>query len=391
VTLRLQPGDHRHDHRAVVEKSGFGLAQERQEVLGDDRGTAKLAEALDDLFLPRDPGRALGEVPVDGGEIPLFALEPGHGHELSRTKPARELQVAARGRPPWRGLSARASGFYSRAMTNSRDEDFQRRLEAHAGALEAVLDGLLAFAAGEGEIARPARLVEAMRYAVLGGGKRVRPFLLIETARLFGREPAGGVLRAAAALELVHCYSLAHDDLPAMDDDDLRRGRPSLHRAFDEATAILAGDGLLTLAFEILADAATDHEAEVRASLVAGLARAAGPGGMVGGQVLDIGGTGERETMLRMKTAALFRFAAEAGAILGRAEPEARARAASFGEVLGIAFQLADDIADRDANASPAALARRGEEARGLLAPFGSEAEVLRALVGFVEGAVSSP
>ncbi|MCC6982838.1 MAG: polyprenyl synthetase family protein [Bauldia sp.] len=276
-------------------------------------------------------------------------------------------------------------------MTAAPDAEFQGRLRANAEALEPVLEGLLSGEARAGEIARPGRLLEAMRYAVLGAGKRLRPFLLVETARLFGREPSGGVLRAAAALECVHCYSLAHDDLPAMDDDDMRRGRPSLHRAFDEATAILAGDGLLTLAFDILADPATDHDAELRASLVAGLARAAGLGGMVGGQAFDIAGGEDRERMLRMKTAALFRFAAEAGALLGRAAPAARARLASFGEALGVAFQLADDIADNDAHANPAALARHAEEATRLLAPFGREAETLRALVRFVAGASSSP
>ena len=164
---------------------------------------------------------------------------------------------------------------------------FAERLNKAASATEAMLDTLLSPRPLAGEIERPARLLEAMRYASLGGGKRLRPFLVVETARLFGVEDAGA-LRAAAALEMVHCYSLVHDDLPAMDDDDLRRGRPTAHKAFDEATAILAGDGLLTYAFDVLADEATHADARVRADLVLGLARGAGLGGMVGGQALDL-------------------------------------------------------------------------------------------------------
>ncbi|MGA9824776.1 MAG: polyprenyl synthetase family protein, partial [Methylocystis sp.] len=167
-----------------------------------------------------------------------------------------------------------------------RVEDFIPRLESAAGATETALDALLASAALEGEIARPTRLLEAMRYATLGGGKRLRPFLVIESARLFG-VAGDGPLRTACALEMIHCYSLVHDDLPAMDDDDLRRGRPTAHKAFDEATAILAGDGLLTYAFDVLADPATHPDAAIRAALVLALARAAGLGGMVGGQALD--------------------------------------------------------------------------------------------------------
>ena len=138
-----------------------------------------------------------------------------------------------------------------------------------------------------GEIARPARLLEAMRYSSLGGGKRLRPFLLIETARLFGVE-GEGVARAAAAVEMIHCYSLVHDDLPALDNDDLRRGRPTTHKAYDEATAILVGDSLLTYAFDVTADPLTDPDPAIRAELVLELARAAGFGGMIGGQVLDL-------------------------------------------------------------------------------------------------------
>ena len=162
---------------------------------------------------------------------------------------------------------------------------FETRLAEAEAATEAALDRLLSGEPAEGEIARPARLVEAMRYAVLGGGKRLRPFLLIESARLFGAEGAA-VVSAAASLECVHAYSLVHDDLPAMDDDDVRRGRPTVHKAFDEATAILAGDALLTLAFEVLGG--IDASAETRTALIVALARASGVGGMAGGQMLDL-------------------------------------------------------------------------------------------------------
>ena len=177
-----------------------------------------------------------------------------------------------------------------------------------------------------GEPARPKRLIEAMRYATLGGGKRLRPFLTVETARALGRTD-NGPMRAGAAIECIHAYSLIHDDLPAMDDDDLRRGRPTTHRAFDEATAILAGDGLQALAFEILADPATDASADVRVALCLGLARAAGLAGMVGGQQLDIDAeqstaplsVEEIRLLQAMKTGALLKFSVEAGAILAGA------------------------------------------------------------------------
>jgi len=196
------------------------------------------------------------------------------------------------------------------------------------------------------------RVVEAMRYAALAQGKRLRPFFLVESASVLGarREFA---LRAGAALECVHSYSLVHDDLPAMDDDDLRRGRPTCHKAFDEATAILAGDGLLTLAFEILSDPATHPEPMVRSQLVLELARAAGHGGMVGGQMLDLeaeaGGCDDIDAIVRlqsMKTGALFRYALEAGAILAEADGEARAALVNYADKVGLAFQIADDILD---------------------------------------------
>ena len=204
-----------------------------------------------------------------------------------------------------------------------------------------------------GPVAPPARLAEAMRYAALGGGKRLRPVLLIESAALFGVR-AENTLDAAAALECVHCYSLIHDDLPAMDDDDLRRGKPTVHIAFDEATAILAGDSLLTLAFEILAAAGTHNEPSVRVALIAGLARAAGWAGMTGGQMLDLQAQelqpdkAEIERLQVMKTGALIQFSCEAGAIIGQASPDERKALKTYGAVLGRAFQISDDLLDAE-------------------------------------------
>jgi farnesyl diphosphate synthase len=232
---------------------------------------------------------------------------------------------------------------------------FRARLAETAQAVERELDDLLGFEAQPGESLRPMRLIEAMRYATLGGGKRLRPFLVVETARALGRTDRGP-RRAGAAIECVHTYSLIHDDLPAMDDDDLRRGRPTAHRAFDEATAILAGDALHTLAFEILADPRTDPDAEIRVRLSAGLARAAGLAGMVGGQMLDI----EAETapasfsrekiagLQAMKTGALLRFSVEAGARLAGASPASGAALSAYGRAVGAAFQVADDLLDAE-------------------------------------------
>ncbi len=216
-----------------------------------------------------------------------------------------------------------------------------------AAAVEAVLDAELPRAAGA-----QARLFEAMRYGALGGGKRLRAFLVRSGAGLAGADD-GAALLAAAAVEMVHGYSLIHDDLPAMDDDDLRRGRPSCHMAFDEATAILAGDALLTLAFELLTDPRTHPDPSVRCDLVRGLAKAAGGGGMVGGQVIDL--AAERDgadyaltvKLERMKTGALIAFCCEAGAILaGRDDGGLRRSLREFGEDVGLAFQVIDDVLD---------------------------------------------
>lgn len=293
---------------------------------------------------------------------------------------------------------------------------FTERLEAAARALEPLLEALLGSEPLAGEIVRPPRLLAAMRHAVLDGGKRLRPFLTVETARLFG-ETGDGPLRAGAAIELLHCYSLVHDDLPAMDDDDLRRGRPTVHRAFDEATAILAGDALLTLAFDVLADPAVTADAAVRAELVLGLARAAGLGGMVGGQMLDLEAENrstpfaeiEVRRLQAMKTGALIAFAVDAGGVVARAGGEERRCLAAYGRALGAAFQIADDILDREAStdvlgkraakdadrgkatlvdvlgieAARAERDRLAEEAVAALAPFGPAADTLSAAARF--------
>ena len=235
---------------------------------------------------------------------------------------------------------------------------FAAQLAEVGAAIEAELDALIGFAPRDGERARPKRLVEAMRYAILGGGKRLRPFLVVETARAFGAE-GDGPRRVGAAIECLHGYSLIHDDLPAMDDDDLRRGQPTVHRAFDEATAILAGDALLTLAFEILAAPQTAADGGIRAALCAGLARAAGLAGMVGGQMLDLAAERAAQPLDEaaiaelqgMKTGALLSFSVEAGGLIAGAPPSARAPLKRYGEALGAAFQIADDLLDAEGDA----------------------------------------
>ncbi|HEY6631253.1 MAG TPA: farnesyl diphosphate synthase [Rhizobiaceae bacterium] len=252
----------------------------------------------------------------------------------------------------------------------SQANAFDTLLEIRARAVEQLLSQLLDDRIQPGEIARPATLLAAMRHGVLNGGKRLRPFLLLESAALFGADE-GAALRVAAALECVHCYSLIHDDLPAMDDDDLRRGQPTVHKAFDEATAILAGDSLLTFAFDIVADEATALSSDRRAALVLALARAAGLGGMAGGQALDL--EAERSppdetgiiTLQAMKTGALIRFACEAGAIVAGAPPADRERLAEFGSAIGLAFQLADDLLDVTADAATMGKATGKDAAAG--------------------------
>ena len=235
-------------------------------------------------------------------------------------------------------------------------------IEALAGQLAAALEERLGRLLGDIHTAEAPRLIEAMRYAALAPGKRLRPLLVIESARLLGVAPETA-LNTAVAVECMHCYSLVHDDLPAMDDDDLRRGRPTVHKAFDEATAILAGDGLLTIAFEILARPDTHPDASVRAHLVLALAQAAGASGMAGGQMLDLAAEGKAldlagvKRIQALKTGALIGFCGAAGAILGKASGSDRAALAAYTSALGLAFQIKDDLLDAEGDA--AALGKR--------------------------------
>jgi farnesyl diphosphate synthase len=308
----------------------------------------------------------------------------------------------------------------AKAATSS-DASFAGRLNAAAAETEQLLDQLLTTAPAEGEIARPPRVTEAMRYSSLGGGKRLRPFLAVETAALFGVKRRHALM-AGAAIELVHCYSLVHDDLPAMDDDDLRRGRPTAHKKFDEATAILAGDGLLTFAFDVLGRPETHPDAAIRIALVTGLARAAGLGGMVGGQMLDLAAEGrfgrndtpqdEKDvlTLQAMKTGAILKFCCTAGAILGNAPPAKRDAVNRYGQIIGQAFQIADDLLDVEGDTATlgkaagkdaahgkatlvdllgiagarARLAQLVKDAESALAPFGADAAILKDAAHFV-------
>ena len=309
-------------------------------------------------------------------------------------------------------------------MTEATDAAaaFRQRLDSGAADTEALLGLLLGDTMLPEERARPKRLMDAMRHVALGGGKRLRPFLVVETGVLLG-VPRARTLMAGAALECVHCYSLAHDDLPAMDNDDLRRGRPTAHKAFDEATAILAGDGLLTLAFDILARNETHPNPAVRAELVLALARGAGLGGMVGGQMLDLAAEGrfdggkvqklgpaDVKQLQAMKTGALLRFGCLAGAILGEANAKQREALDRYGSVLGEAFQIADDLLDVEGDAATVGKATGKDaavgkgtfvsvlgldqakarlktlvgEAEQALAPFGRDGEILKMAARFV-------
>lgn len=236
-------------------------------------------------------------------------------------------------------------------MSDQSQNQFKQRMANAAKRVEAELKAVLTNKIHGSEIARPKHLMAAMRHGSLNGGKRLRPFLVMESAQLFdGDEMAA--LRVAIALECIHCYSLVHDDLPAMDDDDLRRGEPTVHIAFDEATAILAGDGLLTLAFDIIASDETPLDSSAKIKLISELAQAAGLGGMVGGQALDLAAEKQNPdeagilTLQQMKTGALIRFACQAGAIIGGADQSNFDRMTKFGQIAGQAFQLADDLLD---------------------------------------------
>ena len=288
--------------------------------------------------------------------------------------------------------------------------DLNQSLADVASQVEDFIDKLLAV-----ENAAEQRLHESMRYASLGGGKRLRPFLLMQSANLFGVNKRSA-LRTGAALELIHCYSLVHDDLPAMDDDDLRRGKPTVHKQFDEATAILAGDALLTLAFEILSHDETHSNARVRCQLVSALAKAAGSHGMVGGQMIDLQAEneslniGQITRLQRLKTGELIAYACEAGAILGQASNSAHEALRGYAHDVGLAFQIADDLLDvegtvetvgkavkKDENAGKATFVsilgaerarsqakRLADQAAEHLAIFGEKAELLRQTAYFV-------
>jgi farnesyl diphosphate synthase len=242
---------------------------------------------------------------------------------------------------------------------------FEPALAEAAAFVERTLDTLLPQPNGP-----ESPVLEAMRYAALGGGKRMRGFLVLQTGRLFGvdRRALG---RVAAAVECVHAYSLVHDDLPAMDDDDLRRGKPTVHKAYDEATAILAGDALLTLAFGLISSPEAHGDPFVRCELVTRLAQAAGHAGMVGGQMMDMVFEGatpplpEITRLQRMKTAALIMFSCEAGAILGKASAPLRTALATYGQELGLAFQIVDDLLDAEGDSALMGKAAQKDAGRG--------------------------
>jgi len=251
-------------------------------------------------------------------------------------------------------------------------------MKSCASRMETVLDGLM-----PASTTPEARVIEAMRYGALDGGKRIRPFLLTQSALLFGVSETRAY-RAAAAIEMVHCYSLVHDDLPAMDDDDLRRGRPTVHKKFDEATAILAGDALLTKAFEVLAHSDTHDNATVRADLCLVLAKAAGDHGMVGGQMLDLVAEHseldipEITRLQRMKTGALIAASCEMGGIMGKASEHARHALDHYAHDVGLAFQIADDLLDVEGDSNEVGK-RTGKDAEAGKATFVSLMGVERA------------
>ncbi|MEQ1890243.1 MAG: polyprenyl synthetase family protein [Alphaproteobacteria bacterium] len=262
--------------------------------------------------------------------------------------------------------------------------DFTAALARAAGAANQALDALLPKSASS-----ETRLYDAMRYAALGGGKRLRAFLVLNSAGLFGVQE-NCAARVAAAVECVHSYSLAHDDLPCMDDDDLRRGKPSTHRQFGEAAAVLAGDALLSFAFEILSGSDTHEDPNIRCELVRGLAAASGPHGMVEGQMLDLESenktlpVGAITRLQQLKTGALIAFACEAGAILGKASPPHRQALRAFAHDFGLAFQITDDLLDIEGNAELLGKTAGKDQAAGkstLVAVLGPERARIQAKI----------
>ena len=239
------------------------------------------------------------------------------------------------------------------------------RLKDAADRVNVALDALL-----PREMGPETRLISAMRYAALGGGKRLRPFFTLETGALFDADE-NALLRAAVAIECVHTYSLVHDDLPCMDDDDLRRGRPTTHRQYDEATALLAGDALLTLAFEILADPAMHRDPQMRCLLVANLAKAIGAQGMVAGQAADMAGHEMGSDLIavtrmnRLKTGCLINFAVDAGALISVASEAERLALSRYAHDVGLAFQMVDDLLDAEGVVRDTGKAVHKDGARG--------------------------
>ncbi|MGE0597655.1 MAG: polyprenyl synthetase family protein [Hyphomonadaceae bacterium] len=286
----------------------------------------------------------------------------------------------------------------------------EARLRETAERINTALDALLPAEQGP-----EARLMRAMRYSALDGGKRLRPFFTLEAGAVLDGDD-NALLRAACAIECVHTYSLIHDDLPCMDDDDLRRGRATLHKAFDEATAVLAGDALLTFAFELLADPATHPDPQMRCLLIAGLAKASGPLGMVAGQAADMAGAEIGSDLIavtrmnRLKTGALINFSVDAGALIACAREEHRTALNRYAHDVGLTFQMVDDLLDAEGVARDTGKAVRKDGARGKvnfvtvmgveatrervgmlasqakrhLAPFGHRASILRDAVDFI-------
>jgi farnesyl diphosphate synthase len=286
----------------------------------------------------------------------------------------------------------------------------EARLRETAERINTALDGLLPKEQGS-----ETRLLSAIRYAALGGGKRLRPFFTLEAGRIFDADE-GSLLRAACAIECVHTYSLVHDDLPAMDDDDLRRGRPTLHRQYDEATAILAGDALLTFAFELMADPATHSDPQMRCKLIMALAKASGAHGMVAGQAADMAGADIGSDLIavtrmnRLKTGALINFAIDAGALIGGASEAEKTALSRYAHDVGLAFQMVGDLLDAEgvvrdtgkavakdrdrgkvnfvtvlgAGATRERLAMLASQAKQHLAVFGARARVLLDTVDFI-------
>lgn len=259
---------------------------------------------------------------------------------------------------------------------------FEEIFSSYAQIVERRLGEILQDQCGGDNRNSAALLGDAMRYGVLNGGKRLRPFLTLQAAHLFDVD-VENALDVACAVECVHCYSLIHDDLPAMDDDDVRRGVPTVHKKYDEATAILAGDALLTLAFELLAKNTTQQSADVGIELVSGLARASGYGGMVGGQALDLAAEDrpalELDEILRiqtLKTGALIEFSLDAGALIGGATDAQRKALGNYGRAVGLAFQIADDLLDVEGAAEKVGKAVGKDERSGkktFISHFGVE------------------